>query len=165
MAVLVFSLQIIFKDTREIMARPELIENLNKALSLELTGIIQYSQHSYLVTGAENEEFRPFFRAGAKEAQAHSEFLGDKIVALGGIPTVEPAEIRQSTDLKEMLQQNLQLERDAMAAYMDAWRSCGDEDLATRFWLESQVVEEQTHIDELERLTSETERFVSKEAG
>ena len=40
------------------MARAELIDNLNKALSLELSGIIQYSQHSYLVTGIHREVYK-----------------------------------------------------------------------------------------------------------
>ncbi len=145
------------------MARPELIENLNKALSLELTGIIQYSQHSYLVTGIEREEFAEFFREQADEANAHAQFLGNKIVALGGVPTVEPAMIRQSTDLKEMLLQDLKLEREAMAAYMNAWNSCGEEDLPTKFWLEGQVADEQLHIEHLEKLTSEREASVDSE--
>ncbi len=153
------------------MARTELIENLNKALSFELAGIIQYSQHSYLVTGTEREIFRGFFRGQAEEAQKHAEVLGDKIVALGGIPAVEPAIIRQSTDIKEMLKQDLELEREAMAAYMAAWSSCGDEDLPQKFWLEGQIADEQMHIEELEKLTSErtarvdSERIVLREVS
>jgi bacterioferritin len=137
------------------MARTELIENLNNALSLEISAVIQYTQHSFLVTGVEREIYKEFFRDQAEEAQGHSEYLGDKIVALGGIPTVEPGMIRQSTDLKEMLRQDLELEREAMSAYMAAWQSCGDEDLPTKFWLEGQIAEEQRHIEELEKLTSE----------
>src|SRR5687768_17712608 len=56
----------------------------------------------------------------------HAGMLGDKIVALGGVPTVEPGEIRQSTELPEMLRQGLELERAAMDAYMAAWRACTD---------------------------------------
>ena len=145
------------------MARAELIENLNVALSLELSGFIQYSQHSYLVTGIEREIYRGFFREQADEAKDHSQFLGDKIVALGGIPTVEPAMIRQSIELQEMLEQDLQLERDAVAAYMKAWDSCGDEDLPQKFWLEEQIAEEQLHIEELEKLTSERKSKVNSE--
>ena len=145
------------------MARAELIENLNKALSLELAGIIQYSQHSYLVTGIEREIYKEFFRDQAEEAQKHAQFLGDKLVALGGVPTVEPAIIRQSTDLSEMLKQDLQLERDAIAAYMEAWTSCDDEDMPTRFWLEGQIAEEQQHVEELEKLTSERTSKVNSE--
>lgn len=139
------------------MTRENLIDNLNKALSLELTGVIQYSQHSYLVAGIRREEFKCFFRKQAAEAQSHAEFLGDKIVALGGIPTVEPAMIRQSTDLKEMLRQDLELEREAMWAYMDAWKSCDENDLPTKFWIEGQIAEEQMHVDELEKLALERE--------
>ena len=145
------------------MARAELIENLNKALSLELAGIIQYSQHSYLVTGIEREIYKEFFRAQAEEAQKHAQFLGDKLVALGGVPTVEPAMIRQSTDLMEMLKQDLELERDALAGYMQAWSSCDEEDLPTKFWLEGQIAEEQQHVEELEKLTSERKSKVNSE--
>ena len=145
------------------MAREELIENLNQALSLELAGVIQYSQHSYLVTGTEREVYKEFFRTQAAEAQDHAEFLGDKIVALGGVPTVEPAMIRQSIDLKEMLKQDLELEREAMNVYLSAWKSCGEEDLPTKFWLEGQIADEEIHIEELEKLTSERKAKVNSE--
>lgn len=145
------------------MGRAELIDNLNKALSLELAGVIQYSQHSYLVTGIEREVYKEFFREQADEAKDHALFLGDKIVALGGVPTVEPAMIRQSIELQEMLKLDLELEREALAIYMEAWDSCGDEDLPTRFWLEGQVAEEQLHVEELEKLTSERKSKVNSE--
>ena len=153
------------------MARAELIDNLNQALSLELAGVIQYSQHSYLVTGTDRQVFKDYFRDQAGEAQDHAEKLGDKIVALGGIPTVEPAMIRQSVELGEMLKQDLELEREAMAVYMAAWASCGEEDLPTKFWLEGQIADEQEHIEELEKLTSErtarvnTEKIILREVS
>lgn len=145
------------------MARTELLENLNKALSYELAGVIQYSQHSYLVSGTDRQVFKDFFRDMAEEAQDHANKLGDKIVSLGGIPVVEPAAIRQSADTKTMLNQGLELEREAFAAYMSAWASCGDEDLAQKFWLESQISDEQEHIEELEKLTSELTANVTNE--
>lgn len=145
------------------MARTELLENLNKALSCELAGVIQYSQHSYLISGTDRQVFKDFFRDMAEEAQDHANKLGDKIVALGGIPVVEPAAIRQSADTKTMLNQGLELEREAFAAYMAAWASCGDEDLAQKFWLEAQISDEQEHIEELEKLTSERTANVTNE--
>jgi bacterioferritin (cytochrome b1) len=54
-----------------------------------------------------------------------------------------------------MLKQDLELEREAMNAYMAAWNSCGEEDLPTKFWLEGQIADEQQHIEELEKMTSE----------
>jgi bacterioferritin len=153
------------------MARTEFLENLNAALSYELAGVIQYSQHANLVTGTDREVFKGFFRDQAEEALKHAQMLGDKIVALGGVPTVEPAMIRQSVELKEMLKQDLELERGAMAAYLEAWKSCDDADMAQKFWIEGQIAEEQEHIEELEKLTSErtskisSERIVLKEVS
>ena len=145
------------------MASQELVDNLNRALSLELTAVIQYMQHSFLVTGTEREVYRKFFRDQSEESQDHAETLGDKIVALGGVPTVEPSMIRQSTDLAEMLRQDLALEREAMEAYMAAWESCKDSDRPTRFQLEERIYQEQLHIEELEKLTSERKANVTKE--
>ncbi|HNQ15348.1 MAG TPA: ferritin-like domain-containing protein [Pyrinomonadaceae bacterium] len=140
------------------MARNELIEYLNVAMSYELAGVIQYMQHSFLITGENREVFRAFFRTLSNEAHLHAETIGDKIIALGGVPTVQPAAVRHSDQLPEMLAQDLQLEREALAAYMKAWAACGEEDLPQKFWIEGRIADEQIHIEELEKLTAERER-------
>jgi bacterioferritin len=145
------------------MANQELIDNLNRALGLELAAVIQYMQHSFLVTGTEREVYRSFFREQSEESHDHAKTLGDKVVALGGVPTVEPGMIRQSTELVEMLRQDLALEREAMEAYLAAWESCKDSDRPTRFMLEERISQEQIHIEELEKLTSERKANAVKE--
>ena len=149
----------------------ELIENLNRALSLELASVIQYLQHSFLVTGEAREVYRSFFREQSKESHGHAQMLGDKIVALGGVPAVEPAVIRQATQLIDMLRQDLRLEREAMDAYIAAWKSCTEAEVATRFQLEERIASEQKHVEELEKLTSErtasitTEKITLRQVG
>src|ERR687894_1968785 len=144
------------------MANANLIEGLNRALSLELGAVIQYTQHSFLVTGIEREVYRKYFRSQGEESQEHAITLGDKIVSLGGVPTVEPAMIRQSTELGEMLRQDLEMEREALKAYMEAWNACGDDELPTRFLLEGRIADEQRHVEELEKLTSERRASVTR---
>jgi bacterioferritin len=145
------------------MANQELIDNLNRALSLELAAVIQYMQHSFLVTGVEREVYRSYFRKLSEESHDHANMLGDKLVALGGVPTVEPSMIRQATDLTEMLRQDLALEREGVEAYLAAWESCTDAERPTRFLLEGRIAEEQLHIDELEKLTSERKASITRE--
>ena len=53
-----------------------------------------------------------------------------------------------------MLHQDLETEREALAAYMKAWEVAG-EIPPLRFWLEAIISTEQMHIEELEKLTSE----------
>jgi hypothetical protein len=46
---------------------------------------------------------------------------------------------------------------------MAAWSSCGEDDLPTKFWLEGHIADEQVHIEELEKLTSERQARVNSE--
>ena len=145
------------------MSRIELVECMNRALAYELAGTIQYTQHSFLITGIEREIYRKFFRDQAVEAHEHTYAVGDKIVSLGGVPTVEPAMILQATNLQEMLQMDLALEREALNAYLLAHAACSEEERPTQFWLEERIAEEQLHVEELEKMTNERQSRVSQE--
>ena len=131
----------------------ELINRLNRALSLEYAATIQYLQQQCLVTGQERQQFAPFFSASSGESHLHAQNLGNKIVALGGSPTTEPAKVREGKDLAEMLRYDLEMEREALDAYVKAWESAqGNPPLV--FWLEEIISAEQLHVDELEKLTA-----------
>jgi bacterioferritin len=138
----------------------QIIGQLNKILSLEYAGVVQYMQHSFLVSGHQRIVYAEFFREQSKGALKHASTIGDKIVALGGVPTVEPATIHQTTDLQEMLEQDLQLERDALAAYMTAWEM-SDKNPTLKFMLESIIQDEQTHVEDMEKMTSKNNVAVS----
>ena len=131
----------------------ELLARLNEALSWELAGIVQYMNHATMVTGPERTHLEEFFEDGSEEALEHAEIVGDKIAALGGVPTVEPAKIRQATDTEGMLEAALALEEDAMEAWQAALEVADAANPGTKFWLEDHISEEQEHIDELQLLT------------
>ena len=72
------------------------------------------------------------------------------MAALGGVPTIEVgAPVRQSLDLTEMLHQDLELECQAMQAYLEA-HALAEGDVALRSMLETHIDEEQRDIEELE---------------
>ena len=129
------------------------IEALNRALSLEWAGTIQYHQHSFVVHGLWREAYKPFFTSKASECRGHAVLLGEKIAALGGLPTVEPAPMKQSRELEEMLQQDLGLEKAAIDAYQEALKVAKD-DVALRHMLESLIDTETRHLEEIEKLLS-----------
>lgn len=126
------------------------IDALNKAVALEHAACIQYKQHALLVRGLWRKVYADFFYDESRSAQEHAYKFGKKIVAMGGIPTIEVgAPVRQSLDLVEMLQQDLEIERQAKQAYEDALALCQD-DTALRVMLEDQIKTEQDDIEELE---------------
>ena len=85
---------------------------------------MQYTQHSFLVQDLWREVYAPLFQKSAEESLGHARLIGDKIVALGGIPTVERNEVRQTTDLQEMLRSDLEFERGAVKHYGEALDLC-----------------------------------------
>lgn len=143
------------------------INALNEVLSWELAGIIQYLHHSVMVTGTERETYKGFFHEGSEEAHSHAEIVANRITALGGVPTVEPARIRPAADLAGMLEATLQLEQDALAAWERAHEAAQEAGVAKGyvFWIEEHVAEEQEHVDEMRKLTSKVSFTASQLSG
>lgn len=141
-------------DTKYPYGHGELIARLNLALSFEYAATIQYLNQHCVVRGRDRQDYAPFFAESSNESHLHAQNLGNKIAALGGAPTIEPARVRASAELGQMLRDDLAMEREALEAYIKAWEAAaGDHPL--QFWLENIIQEEQLHVDELEKLTAE----------
>ena len=134
------------------MADQEILDGLNEIMSTEYTSMIQLMQHSFLMQGADRYTFADLLRDHAKDTLSHARELGDKIVALGGVPSVQIGEVRQSADTEEMLRQDLEQHRAAVAT-IDAMVQTADERklVALRVLLENMSLEETTFLEELEK--------------
>jgi bacterioferritin (cytochrome b1) len=128
----------------------ELIGILNEAVSLEYTAVIQYNQHSVLVTGRDRVLFEGFFKDSAKESLQHAKMWAERIVYLGGVPTVEVGDIRQSSNVTEMLEMDLQLEQRAVEVYSRAHRVCKHE--PTLYMLENHILDEDKDVEEIKKI-------------
>jgi bacterioferritin len=128
-----------------------IIDRLNDILRWEWRAVIQYTQASFLVQDVWRSVYEPFFRKGAAESMEHVRHIGNKIVALGGRPTVEFAEIHQATELHEMLQQALDVEQGAVRLYSETLEMASH-DTPLRVLLENILMEKQQGVEHLERL-------------
>src|SRR5688500_3350965 len=128
----------------------ELIDILNEAISLEYTATVQYNQHSMLLTGRDKMLFEDLFKDSAKESLGHAKMWGDRIVYLGGVPRGEVGPIFQSSNVIEMLEKDLEIERRAVDVYTRAHRVCKHE--PTRYMLENHILDEDKDVEELQKL-------------
>jgi bacterioferritin len=128
----------------------ELIKILNEAVALEYTAAVQYNQHSMLVTGRERRLFEDLFKEHSRESLNHAKMWGDRIVYLGGTPRPEIGPIRQSTDVNEMLQMDLEVEEKAVEIYTRAHKACTHE--PTRYMLENHILDEDKDVEELRKI-------------
>ncbi len=132
------------------MTKEEMIELLNKDLTLEYSAAIQYINHSALVTGAEYQAMQKELVVHANEEIGHALVLADQIAYLGGNPTIEVAERHTSDDSTEMLKQDLEGEKDAVRRYRERIgqaRDMGEFGLARA--LEDILIMEEEHEKDL----------------
>ena len=131
---------------------PQVIEALNRALTIELTAINQYFCQAKMCMNW------GFLRLGKKHYEEsmgemkHAEKLIDRILFLEGVPEIARYDvIRVGTEVKEQFENDLKLESNGVHAYNDAIKICLEEnDAGSRDMLETILVESEEHVDWLE---------------
>lgn len=131
------------------------IDQLNECLKHEWTGVAQYSQAGFIIEGMWREVYADKFLDDAKESFGHAKLVGDKIVALGGVPSVLRNEVKQSRDIREVLEFSLAFESKAVEMYSKAIDLAeGNRPLV--IFLEDILNDEQEGVDEYTKLLRDT---------
>lgn len=151
------------------MDKAKLIDKLNEAISLELGALLQYNQYSHVLLGPERHIWEGFFEDAAKESFGHARKFAAKVVALGGVPSVEPMAVKQTNDLMQMLENSLEVERRAVQIYTEA-RDLAEGNYAYATLLEDQILDESDDVEELEKILNKikvaaTGKKLAKHAG
>jgi len=131
------------------------IDQLNECLKHEWTGVAQYSQAGFIVEGMWREVYAEKFLDDAKESFGHAKLVGDKIVALGGVPSVLRNEVKQSRDIREVLEFSLAFESKAVEMYSKAI-DLAENNRPLVIFLEDILNDEQAGVDEYTKLLRET---------
>lgn len=132
--------------------KSEVIEVLQKALSEELQAISQYFLHGEMQN---NWGYKRLYAEVKKQAigeMKHAEALIERIIFLEGIPNLnEFPKLRIGKTVEQQLQNDLELEKDAVAEYNN-WigiaRKHGDN--ASADLMEVLLKDEEEHVDFLE---------------
>lgn len=131
----------------------ELIDGLNQDLAAEYQAVIMYRTYAALVTGPYRQELKGFFEGEIPDELGHAAFLADKIVALGGTPTVQPAPVPMAKDNRQMLENALQAEVDTIERYtrrIEQAEKVGE--VSIKIQLEDLIVDESNHRDDIRRM-------------
>ena len=146
------------------MDKPRLVEKLNQAIALELCALLQYNQYAQVLMGPDRRIWQKFFKETSDHGLEDARTFGARVVALGGVPTVEPAPVKQTADVREMLANALELERRLVEVYTEALELARDNP-AYRNLLEEQVLHEQTDVEEIEKYLNRVEKVAAAAPG
>jgi bacterioferritin (cytochrome b1) len=116
-----------------------------------------------MLMGADRRVWRGLFKDMSEGALEHARKFGFRVVALGGTPTIEHTPVKQASQITEMLNNALELERSLVQAYTDALAECQDNP-AYRNMLEEIIDHEQEEVDELMIFLNRVEKAASKAA-
>lgn len=135
------------------MTKEALVQKLNEDLAGEYQAILMYITYAATVTGPHRPMLKQFFEAEVPEELTHAQFLAEKIASLGGSPVTEPRPVPVATDARQMLQNVLEAEKQAIVDYKARAEQAdqfGDKGLAAR--LETIVEDETEHYEETEKI-------------
>ncbi|HUY23081.1 MAG TPA: ferritin-like domain-containing protein [Acidimicrobiales bacterium] len=137
--------------------RERVIAVLNEVLATELVCVLRYKRHYYMAHGINSGPVAAEFLQHATDEQGHADLVAARIVQLQGEPDFNPetlaarshAEYAHSSDLIEMIREDLVAERVAVASYQEIIRWLSDKDPTTRRMIEDILTVEEEHADDL----------------
>lgn len=134
------------------MNRERSIQNLQTALSMELTATHQYQLHASVLDDWGLSLLATQMRAEMQEELGHSEEYMSRIVFLKGTPAMTLAKTPvQAASLREMFEADLADEREAIEFYTRAAMQAGEDgDIGTRTMFERVTLDEEEHMGWLE---------------
>ena len=140
----------------------QVIDALNRALTIELTAINQYFCQAKMCA---NWGFHDLAKKHHEESigeMKHAEQLIDRILFLDGTPEIARYDvIRVGTDVREQIENDLELEMKGVKHYNEAIALCTElGDNGTREVLEPILTESEEHVD-----WAETQLFRIEKVG
>lgn len=139
------------------MTDKEMIDSLNRMLSQEHACAIRYATHAAVVSGPYAEAVTARLKEISTDEQMHAEQLRDRIVGLGGTPTmdVRKEDLKPATTLDEIIDVNVDEEKDAIRSYTKILEGLSPSNAILFQTIQTILRDEQEHLEELEALRVE----------
>lgn len=136
--------------SKETITREKLIELLNEDLAREYQAIIAYVIYSQTLKGAAYQSIADELEVHAGEELSHAILIAKQIDYLNGTPVNRPKEVKVSSDAKEMLQFDLENEKDTIINYRERIRQAeAMGEFAVSEVLRKIIAQEQEHLQDL----------------
>jgi bacterioferritin len=145
--------------------RTGVIGVLNDVLATEIVCWLRYQQHASVAAGIEGSPLAIEFVEQASDELRHALWVTERISQLGGTPDLDPAGMVSrshtdyrsytSTEVVDMLKENLLAERIVVETYREIVRWLADDDPTSRHLIERMLEQEENHAHQLRGLLGE----------
>jgi bacterioferritin len=137
------------------------LENLQTALSMEMTAVNQYLLHAHVLEDWGLNVLAEKMRAEMTEELGHAGRFIDRILYLGGEPEIVASKTpKRAKSLDDLFRADLEEEKGALAFYSEAAVAADDDrDIGTRILFEGIILDEEGHADWLSRQLALVDRM------
>lgn len=133
-------------------ADSEVLEHLQKALSMELAAVEQYLMHAHVAEDWGYDKLAAKMQDEMQEELGHAQAFMRRIMFLKGDPQVKSAKVPQRAQaISDMFEADLRDEKDSIDFYTHAAQTAGRAgDIGTRKLFEQITLDEEGHMSWLE---------------
>ena len=138
---------------KEPMDTDAVLEGLNRALSLQHRSVLQFGMASGSLFGLEFQSLGERLWAWAQEELADTRLIVEKVVAIGGEPSTDVADVKWTGDPEDAVERLVESESETIEALQDVIPSTGDDGRseALEHTLEHLIMRKQSQVDYLLR--------------
>ncbi|MBR5455850.1 MAG: ferritin [Bacteroidaceae bacterium] len=151
---------------------PDLLAQLNAALSEEWLAFYQYWIGAQVVEGAMRSDVQREFNEHAMEEFNHAKMIAERIIQLEGVPVLDPMQwlvlarckyqVPLATDVVSLLKQNIAGERCAVIRYEEIASFTNNIDYTTCDIAKRIMAEEEEHEQDLQDYLRDVEWTIQK---
>jgi bacterioferritin len=134
--------------------RKAVLDTLNRALELELAGVVRYMHYSFMIFGYHRIPIVNWMRAQATESMDHAARVGEHVTSLGGHPSLEIGELLETHrhGLDHILGEAVDHEKQAIAEYRTLLGQVEGRSVLLEEFARAMVAEEESHVAEIEKM-------------
>jgi bacterioferritin len=137
----------------------ELLDMLNKAIAAEMQVSIQYMWQHVQWSGVKGFAVKDELENIAKQEMKHAEMIAERLFYLGGTPTTKPDPIFVRENLKDMIEQDVKDEENAIKLYKTIIEKARKENDETTNRLFREIMQqEEDHHDTFTTLDEEFQK-------
>ena len=138
------------------------INSLNHIMELELAGVVKYTHYALMVYGYNRIPIVSWLKENASESLVHAHKAGELVTLLGGHPSLRIGNLLETEkhDIGDILQESLENETQALAAYYDLLKistgthpeTSGVQSVLLEEYAREMIVTEEMHLDEVNKM-------------
>jgi bacterioferritin len=136
---------------------------LNRIMQFELAGVVRYTHSALMITGPYRIPLVEFLKEQASESLTHAQQAGEILTGLGGHPTQEIAEIRESHQhsIYDILSESFEHENAALSLYRELLDVAQDASVYIEEYARDLIGQEELHSLELKKMLRDFEIDIS----